>query len=70
MRFETGDAAAVEPDVARCGTEETRYQVEYRGLPRSVRPDEAEDLPCLDIEGEVRNGAKAAEITGQTGNLK
>ena len=40
-------------------------QVEDGRLPRTIRPDEPDDLALLDAEGEIVDGPEAAEVLRQ-----
>ena len=44
VRRDVLDLAAVETDGAGIGREQTGYQVEQRGLPGAVRPDQSVDF--------------------------
>ena len=56
-----GDVPALEADAAAGGSVETRHEIDQRGFPRAVGPDDAEDLPALQPEGDLVDGDKAAE---------
>src|SRR5918999_2931104 len=49
-------------DIARCGFEEARHQVEYGGLAGTVRAYDAEDLAALDRDRDVVGGGEPAEL--------
>jgi hypothetical protein len=50
VRFEAHDRLPLEEHLAVLGWIHARDDVEQRGLPRSVRPDNADDLPLSDPE--------------------
>src|SRR5206468_3231891 len=67
---EAGDVLPVEDDAARVGSDEPRDEVEQRGLPRSVRADDAQDLPSVEIEGDIVDGRDATERSREIIDLK
>ena len=52
----------VEADLAGDGAVEPRDQVEHRRLARTVRPDQGEDAPRRDGEGQVVHRGHAPEL--------
>ena len=57
---QAGDVAAVEEDAACVERLEAGDQIEQRGLAGAVRPDDADDLALVHIEGDVGVGGEAA----------
>src|SRR5205823_6437708 len=55
------DPPAVQSDFSLRWFRESRDQVQERRLPGSVRPDQAEDVPLLQRQGDAAHGAHAAE---------
>ena len=69
VRTKPGDVSAIEADPSRRRPVEARDQVEERGLARSVRADEADQLSGLDVEGHVGNGDEPSEALGEPPKL-
>ncbi|MNT45534.1 hypothetical protein D3C72_1821250 [compost metagenome] len=44
------------------GTQEACYHIECSGLARSVRPDQADDLPPAHTKAHVGNGDQSAKV--------
>src|SRR5207253_3070266 len=70
VRLEAEDVMSVERDVSGVGVVEPGDHVEERGLPRSVRTDDADDLALLDVQVQLGQGGQAAEALGQAGDLE
>ncbi|MPN44928.1 hypothetical protein SDC9_192495 [bioreactor metagenome] len=60
---------AVIKDVARIGIVERAHDLDRRGFPRTVRPDEAEDVPGGKFERNVIHRFGHAERADQIANL-
>jgi hypothetical protein len=61
VRRQPGNRPPGEPDVARTRLVDAGDHVEYGGLARAVRPDQADDLPLADAEVKFRQRPQAAE---------
>ena len=67
MRRPAGDVAVTERDSALVGTVEAAEHVDERRLAGAVRPDQADDLAAVQLEGDAGEGAHALERTGNGG---
>ena len=64
VRAQASDVVSVEDDPAGIERLEAGDQVEQRRLAGAVRPDDAEDLALVHVEGDVRVGGQAAVALG------
>lgn len=64
VRLHSGDAAAIEVDMAFGGLIDTRDHVEGCGLACTIGTDEADQLTGLHFEAELRYGREPAEADG------
>ena len=70
MGREVGDVAPVEQHPALVGGLEARDQLEHRGLPRAVRPDEADDLSLAHSKRHLIHRPIAGKRLGQVLDLQ
>src|SRR4029078_8359889 len=62
-----GDPAA-NPDFPLVGLQLAEHAIEQRQFARAVRPDDAENLAVVNIEGNAVDRGDAAEMLAQIGN--
>ena len=69
-RGERGDVVAAEEHAARGRRQQPRDQVEERGLPGAVRPDDRAQLSGLDREADAVDGLQGAEGAPEPARLE
>ena len=67
VRRLAGDVVVAEGDLSRGEGQHAADEIEDGGLPGSVRPDDAVDLPLTHLQVDAIDGAQAAEAAGQPG---
>src|SRR5438552_15378180 len=70
VRSHADEALAAQPDVTRVRRERARDAVEERGLARTVRPDQPDDLPRLDGDVDAGQRREPAEVLGDAADLE
>src|SRR5262249_5390986 len=65
-----GGIDTAEPDAARVGAGDAIDQIEDGRLSRTVRPNQAKDLSCVDVKIKISHGFDPAEALAQIRDLK